>query len=118
MIARKLACALAVLVLLGLGRDARAQEYLIGASGSGSSGVEGGGGRQMALQRARTRLRLGFDLRNSEEPKDALGFAILLEVEPHTAVGADIRYFRFVDPHFLVDIGAMGILFPASLFGI
>jgi hypothetical protein len=117
MIARKLACALTALVLLGLGRDARAQELLLGGSGSGSSGVEGGGGHTMALQRARTRLRLGVDMRNSEEPKDVLGIGVLLEVEPHTAVGADIRYYRFVDTHFLVDIGAMGIVFPASLFG-
>jgi hypothetical protein len=96
--------------------EADAQQYLIGASASVSSGVEGGGG-QNALSRARTRLRLGGDLRIDESPDDILEFAAIAEIEPRSGFGADVRYARAAGDHFVVDVGLLGILAPASLYG-
>jgi hypothetical protein len=114
---RSFAAGVTALLLLGFAREASAQDLLLGASGSAAGGIQGGGAGLGVLERARSRLRLGIDARNSEEPKDIIGFGLLLEVELRGTVGADVRYFRMVDPHFYVDIGVMGYLFPSSLFG-
>ena len=108
-----LAC---VLLLLALPREARAQQYLLGATGGVSSGMEGGG--QESMRRTRTRLRLGGDLRIDESPEDIFEFAMLAEIEPQSGFGGDIRYARMVGEHFVVDAGVMGILVPSSLYGV
>lgn len=115
---RRIAGVVVSLILsLAGARDARAQEYLLGGSGGVASGIEGGGGGYGLMQRARTRLRIGVDARNNESPEDGIGAGLLLEIEPHTTVGADARYFRYLGPHFVVDIGLIGYLFPASILG-
>jgi hypothetical protein len=96
--------------------EARAQQYLIGATGEVSSGMEGGG--QLAMRRTRTRLRLGGDLRIDESPDDIFEFAVLAEVEPQSGFGGDIRYARMVGTHFMVDAGILGIFAPSSLYGV
>jgi len=95
---------------------ASAQQYLIGADLGVSSGIEGGGAVG-GLARARTRLRLGGDLRIDESPDDILEFAALAEVEPRSGFGADVRYARAASDRFFVDAGLLGILAPASLYG-
>jgi hypothetical protein len=97
-------------------RVADAQQYLVGASASASSGVEGGGA-QNALSRTRTRLRLGGDLRIDESPDDILEFAALAEIEPRSGFGADVRYARAAGERFVVDVGLLAIVAPASLYG-
>jgi hypothetical protein len=94
--------------------DASAQQYLIGADLGLSSGVEGGGA---GLARARTRLRLGADLRIDESPDDILELAALAELEPRSGFGADVRYARAASDRFFVDAGLLAILAPASLYG-
>lgn len=101
---------------LGLPAEAHAQQYLIGADGGLSSGMEGGGGE--ALRRTRTRLRLGADLRIDESPDDILEFAALAEIEPQSGFGGDLRYARMVGSNFMVDAGILGIVAPASLYGV
>ena len=96
--------------------EARAQQYLIGASAAGSSGIEGGGANG-GMRITRTRLRLGGDLRIDESPDDIFEFAAIAEVGPRSGVGADARYARAAGSHFLVEAGLMGIVAPASLYG-
>jgi hypothetical protein len=93
-----------------------AQQYLIGAGASLSSGLEGG--CKVGPWRARTRLRLGGDLRVDESPEDIFGFGLLAEIEPHSAFGADVRYERAVGERFRLDAGVLGILAPSSLYGV
>ena len=95
---------------------AHAQQYLIGGSIAASSGVEGGGS-QNALARTRTRLRIGGDVRIDESPDDIFEFAAIAEVEPRSGFGADIRYARAAGDRFVVDVGLLGIVAPASLYG-
>jgi hypothetical protein len=95
---------------------ASAQQYLIGGSGAVSSGVEGGS--QGALYRTRTRVRLGADLRIDESPDDILEFGLQAEVEPRSGFGADLRYARAASDRFILDAGILGILAPASLYGV
>jgi hypothetical protein len=97
--------------------DAAAQQYLIGGAAAISSGIEGGGGGQGGFYRTRTRLRLGGDLRIDESPDDILEFAAIAEIEPHSGFGADVRYARAAGTHFVVDVGLLGIVAPASVYG-
>jgi hypothetical protein len=95
---------------------ASAQQYLIGADAQVSSGIEGGGAP--GLFRTRTRLRLGADLRVDEFPDDILELGLLAEVEPRSGFGADVRYARAAGDHVVFDVGVLGILAPASLYGV
>jgi hypothetical protein len=104
-----------VIGLVALPRDGHAQQYLIGANGSVSSGMEGGGGE--AMRRTRSRIRLGADLRIDESPDDIFELAALAEIEPQSAFGGDLRYGRMVGEHFFIDAGFIGILAPSSLYG-
>lgn len=96
--------------------DAHAQQYLIGASAEGSSGIEGGGANG-GMRLTRTRLRLGGDLRIDESPDDIFEFAAIAEVGARSGFGADARYARAAGSHFLVEAGLMGIVAPESLYG-
>jgi len=117
-ISRVLAAILAALCAFGTCLpEARAQQYLIGASAAASSGIEGGGAAG-GFQRTRTRVRLGGDLRIDESPDDIFEFAAIAEIEPHSGFGADARYARAAGSHFLVEAGLLGIVAPASLYGV
>lgn len=94
-----------------------AQQYLIGGGLQVASGTEGGGANG-GMSRARTRLRLGGDLRIDERPDDILEFAALAELEPKAGFGADVRYARAAGDHFIVDAGVLAILAPSSLYGV
>jgi hypothetical protein len=101
--------------ILGLAdHPAAAQQYLPAASAQVASGVEGGGA---VLQRARTRLRLGLELRVDEDPENGVSFAGLVDIEPRTALGAELRYVRLVSPGFAVSAGAIGYAVPGTLLG-
>jgi hypothetical protein len=111
------AAALLGLALLVSARDAAAQQYLIGGDVGVSSGLEGGGNPSM-MQLARTRLRLGADLRIDESPDDILEFGMLAEIAPKSGFGADLRYARMAGDRFVVDAGILAILAPSSLYGV
>lgn len=114
---RALAVAVAALVATA-GAPARAQELLIGASAQAASGMQGGGrGDASGIFRARTRLRIGADLRVDESPKDIWMIALVADVEPRSAFGADVRYARALGTHFVVDAGLLSYFAPSTLFG-
>lgn len=93
---------------------ASAQEYLPAASGHVASGLEGAG---RGFQRARTRIRLALELRIDEAPKDAFVGAVIADIEPHAAFGAELRYMRMLSTNIAVSGGAIGYFVPATLFG-
>ncbi len=95
---------------------ASAQQWILGGSAQLGSGIEGGGGGKFQLERARTTLRLGADARVDEFPKDRLGVALVVELEPHTSLGLDVKYMRQVGSIDL-SIGGVGFLYPQSLVG-
>lgn len=109
---RTFACTALALVLSA--GTASAQQYLPAASAQLASGAEGGG---KLVQRARTRLRLGLELRVDEDPENALSFAALVDIEPRTALGGELRYVRAVSPRFAVSGGGIAYFVPGTLLG-
>jgi len=107
--------ALTLLVGVAIAPRADAQQYIAGAAAEVGSGIAGGAHGQM--MRARTRLRLGGDLRVDEDPEDIYGAALLAEVEPRASIGADVRYMRAVGRRFVLHVGGLGYFAPATLFG-
>jgi len=97
--------------------DAHAQKYMATGIAETSSGVEGGGGYQQTMGRARTRMRIGAELWVDENPVDVLSTAVLLDIEPRSAFGADARYTRVVNNKYAFGIGAIGYIQPATLVG-
>jgi hypothetical protein len=99
-------------------RNASAQQFQPAAVAELSSGVEGGGSATSAgIRRARTTLRLGGELRLDEAPREAWGVAALIEVEPHTAFGADFTYAHALGQRFRVHAGAVVFVWPGTLIG-
>lgn len=93
---------------------AGAQEYLVSGAVQAASGVESAG---RGVQRARTRLRLGAELRVDEMPNDGLAFGALVELEPRSAVGGDLRYVRLLGDHLAVNAGGIAYVAPRTLLG-
>lgn len=102
---------------LASGRDAQAQQYLLGGSAQLASGMMGGGPGAAIAERARTRLRIGVDFRVDEFPKDILAVGMVAELEPHTSFGVDLRYLRRLSPKLEVNVGGIGFIYPESLIG-
>ncbi len=96
---------------------ALAQRYVPAGTFDVASGMTGGGGREASLVRAPTRLRLGAELHVDEAPENALGFGVLLDLEPRARVGADLRYTRVVLRHFALSAGAIGYITPGTMLG-
>lgn len=110
-------CAAAALFAYLCPSRAAAQQYVIGADASISTGAEAGG-PFFDVYRARTRLRLGADVHVDEFPDDVFELGLLAELEPKSSVGADVRYARPFGEHFVLDAGALGIVAPRSLVGV
>ncbi len=91
-----------------------AQQYLPAASAHVASGIEGGGS---GFQRARTRVRIGLELRVDEAPENALAVAGIFDIEPRAAFGGELRYFRSLSPRVAVGLGGIAYLVPAILLG-
>ncbi len=91
----------------------RAQEYLPTATAQLASGIESGG---KGVSRARTRMRVGVDLRIDEMPEDLLSAGLLLDMEPRAAVGADLRYGRMIGA-FTLSGGPAAYFVPGTLLG-
>lgn len=106
--------ALAGWLTVALPTSAHAQQYLPAASAYVGSGLEGAG---RDLQRARTRFKVGVELRIDEEPDNGIAGAAIFDMEPKTAFGADLRYVRRIGPKFAVSGGAIGYLVPTLLAG-
>lgn len=111
---RRAMCAIPVAALLALPQLAHAQQYLPAASAHVASGAEGGG---RDFQRSRTRLRMALELRLDEAPENALVGAGILDIEPRTAAGGELRYVRTVTPVVAVSGGAISYFVPAILLG-
>lgn len=103
---------------LGAAPEAKAQRYLVGGDVSVASGAEGGGRSGLAgVRRARTRVRIGAELRVDESPEDIFGAGLLAELEPRASVGADVRYARALGKPLLFHIAALGYVAPETLLG-
>jgi hypothetical protein len=106
---------LAATTVLGVSSVASAQEYLFGGEAQIANGVVGG--TDASPMRARTRLRLGADLRIDEFPKDIFAVGALIELEPRAAFGVDLRYLFEVGTHWVLNVGCVGFLAPETLIG-
>ncbi len=117
----RIPCFAASFVALAIGLaapPARAQRLLLAADVDAASGVEGGtylGG--VGIRRARTTLRFGVDGSIDETPENIVAAALLIELEPHASLGAEVRLMRNVWKGLTLEIGATGYLAPATLFG-
>ncbi len=114
---KDLAAALFGLALFASANEAHAQKYMATGVAETASGIEGGGGYNQALGRARTRARIGAELWIDESPADVLSTACLLDIEPRSAFGADARYTRRVGEKWAFGAGAIGYFMPAMLLG-
>jgi hypothetical protein len=64
-----------------------------------------------------TLFRIGGEMLLSDIPGPRVAAGLLLTFEPHTAVGADLRYVHLVGDRFALHVGALGTFAPGSLFG-
>ena len=113
-----LAAAAVALGLLGLSREAKAEELLLDGNFGLGSGLEGGDpGTGLEWRRARVRFLGGVDMRSDEGPADALGFRAFVEVEKRASVGAEVRYERWMARDFGVWADLTGTVAPETLFG-
>lgn len=116
--ARVLAGGAVGLALVAGAAPASAQKLVVAANADVASGLEGGsydGG--LGVRRARTTIRVGVDAFVNENPESAIAGALLLELEPHTAVGFDLRYQRIAFERIAFDIGLTALLVPGTMFG-
>jgi hypothetical protein len=99
--------------------SARAQNLLFSGEVGLASGVEGGdpGTGTTEFRRARTRLAAGADTRSDENPVESLGLRAFVEIEPHTSLGGEVRYIRWLGEHFTGFAGFTGTLAPHTLIG-
>ncbi len=105
-------------VLSGLVAEARAEELLMDGNFGVGSGLEAGdAGSGLEWRRARFRVLGGVDLRSDEGPADAIGFRGFVEVEKRAALGAEVRYERWMARNFGVWAGLTGTVAPETLFG-
>lgn len=96
---------------------ASAQRYVPAALFEAATGMEGGGGKNVSLERAGTRLRVGGDVHIDEDPENGIGFAGLVDLEPRARFGADVRYVRVVQERFALSGGAVGYITPGTAVG-
>jgi len=115
--ARNLAAAAVALGLFASPSLASAQQYIAAGVLEVATGMEGGGGKDVSLVRAPTRIRLGADLHIDEDPTNGLGFAALVDLEPRARFGVDLRYIRTVGERFALSGGAIGYLTPGTMVG-
>ena len=113
----RLAASAVALAIFASPTLASAQQYVAAGLLEAATGMEGGGGKDVSLVRAPTRLRLGADLHIDEDPTNGLGFAALVDVEPRARFGVDIRYIRTVGERFALSGGAIGYLTPGTAIG-
>lgn len=108
----------AALGLVGLAREAKAEELLMDGNFGLGTGLEGGDpGTGMEWRRARLRVLGGVDWRSDEEMADAFGLRAFVEVEKRASVGAEVRYERWMARDFGVWAGLTGTIAPETLFG-
>ncbi len=104
--------------LVGLAREAHAEELLMDGNFGLGTGLEGGDpGTGMQWRRARLRVLGGVDWRSDEDKADAFGLRAFVEVEKRASVGAEVRYERWMARDFGVWAGLTGTIAPETLFG-
>jgi hypothetical protein len=98
---------------------AEAQDYEWAAIAQAEGGVEGGGqGYASGVRQARTTLRLGAELGIPDTPRTLWSSALVVELEPRSSLGLDLRYGRLVSNHLMFFGGAQAILAPITLYGL
>jgi hypothetical protein len=112
------AIAAAALCLVGVAREAKAEELLMDGNFGLGTGLEGGDpGTGLEWRRARFRLLGGVDLRSDESIAEAIGFRGFVEIEKRASVGAEVRYERWMARNFGVWAHLTGTVAPETLFG-
>ena len=98
---------------------ATAQTLLLGGEVGAATGLEGGdpGTGTTAFRQARTRFEAGADVRSDEDRLNGLGLRGFAEIEPHTSVGGEVRYIRWLGQRFTGFAGFTGTLAPHVLLG-
>ncbi|MDB4947107.1 MAG: hypothetical protein JWP97_6641 [Labilithrix sp.] len=114
---RLVSSSLVALALLAAPLTASAQRYVPSATFEAGNGMQGGGGRESSLVRAPTRLRAGADVHVDEDPENVIGAAGIVDLEPRTRFGADLRYIRTVGEHFALSGGAIAYITPGTMIG-
>jgi len=115
---RAVAVAVAVCALTVSSTPASAQRLVLAANADAASGLEGGTYlRGTGIRRARTTLRLGLDGSVDESPENAIAAALLVELEPHAALGAEVRVVRALFTNLSVEAGGIAYLAPQTLLG-
>ena len=116
---RAIVSGLTLLAALSLSATARAQQLVLGGDLGVASGLELGdpGDGSTLARRARTRLTLGVDGRVDEDLAQGLGAVAWAEIEPHVAVGGELRYVRWITPHVTAFAGGTGEIAPHTLLG-
>jgi hypothetical protein len=110
--------AAALLAAATAATPARAQELGLAGVADVATGLAGGGrGHAAGVRRARTLIRAGAEAWVNESPKDRLGAMLLLELEPHTAAGVDLRYVRLLTDRFTLQLGGVAMFVPSTLVG-
>ena len=105
--------------LLVLSSQAQAQEPVIGGILGMTSGAEGGdpGSGEVEFRRSRTRVFAAADVRSDEDMRQGWGALLYFDVEPRTAVGASVRYFRYLSERVVPFAGLTSAIAPHVLVG-
>jgi len=112
------AMAAAALALVGVTKQAHAEELMMDGNFGLGTGLEGGDpGTGLKWRRARFRLLGGVDLRSDEAMAEAIGFRGFVEIEKRASVGAEVRYERWMARNFGVWAHLTGTIAPETLFG-
>lgn len=103
-----------LMMMMAMPSTASAQQYLMAGVGDVATGGEGAG---HGMRRARTRLRVGLELRIDEQPNDGIIASGLVDLEPRAAFGGELRYVRILSETFSISGGGLAYLAPGTLFG-
>lgn len=108
-----------VALLLAVAETASAQQLLLGGAVGVGSGIEGGdpGWGSTEFRRARTRIVGGLDARIDEDQHEGIAVSLFADLEPHTSIGGDVRYVRWLGEVTEAFVGVTGAFAPHTLFG-
>jgi hypothetical protein len=107
-----------VALVLSIARTSSAQVVAAAELGVGG-GLEAGdpGTGKTTFHRARTRIFVGVDTLLSDSRVERLGLVAFADIEPHTGLGASVRWIHFLGKHAVGFVGLTGALAPHTLFG-
>ncbi len=102
-----------------LAPEALAQRWVVDGELGLATGLQGGnpGDSSIAWERARTRIFGGADIHVDETEYEAFGFRAFVEIEPRAAIGAEVRYIRWLSESVGAFVNVTGTVAPRTLIG-